>query len=352
MGHAAARTAFQFGLARFFLGAGESANFPAAFRTVADWFPRQERALAAGIFNSGSNIGALIAPLLVPFLAVHFGWHSTFLFTGALGLVWLLCWIAIFRQPEQHPSISSNELALITSDADADPERRIPWKRLLSKRQTWAFLLGKMFTDPVWWFYLYWTPDFLHRKYGLNITEIGPPLVVIYLFSDVGSIGGGWLSFFLLKRGWAAAPARKIAMLVCAVSVLSAVFVPYTGGNLWLTVILIAIAASAHQGWSANLFTIPSDTFPRSAVGSVIGLGGFGGALMGMVVAPAIGLWLNWSHDQYAPLFIAAGARVSCRAGDHTNADPDFRAGQRVIGERAWTISPSWIPLVLPALRT
>ena len=306
MAHAAAGSAFQFGVARFFLGAGESANFPAAFRAVADWFPRRERALAAGIFNSGSNIGALIAPLLVPFLAVHFGWHSAFLFTGALGLLWLVCWLAIYREPKLHGSISPQELAFITSETDP-PAARIPWRRLLAKKQMWAFLLGKAFTDPVWWFYLYWTPDFLHRKYGLNITEIGPPLVVIYLFSDVGSIGGGWLSSFLLKRGWTAASARKIAMLVCAVAVLSAVFVPYTGGNVWLTVMLIAIAASAHQGWSANLFTIPSDTFPRSAVGSVIGLGGFGGALAGMIAAPAIGLWLKWSHDRYAPLFIGAG---------------------------------------------
>ncbi len=306
MCHALAGSAFQFGIARFFLGAGESANFPAAFRTVADWFPQRERALAAGIFNSGSNIGALIAPLLVPFLAIRFGWHSAFIFTGALGFVWLVCWLIIYRQPEHHTRLSSGELALITSSS-TQAEAKIPWKTLLTRKQAWAFLIGKVFTDPVWWFYLYWTPDFLHRKYGLNMTELGLPLVVIYLFSDFGSIGGGWLSSSLLKRGWPASSARKFAMLICALCVLSAVFVPYTGGNLALTVILIAIAASAHQGWSANLFTIPSDTFPRSAVASVIGLGGFGGALAGMVAAPAIGVWLKWSHDRYAPLFIAAG---------------------------------------------
>ena len=306
MCHALAGSAFQFGIARFFLGAGESANFPAAFRTVADWFPQRERALAAGIFNSGSNIGALIAPLLVPFLAIRFGWHSAFIFTGALGFVWLVCWLIIYRQPEHHTRLSSGELALITSSS-TQAEAKIPWKTLLTRKQAWAFLIGKVFTDPVWWFYLYWTPDFLHRKYGLNLTELGLPLVVIYLFSDFGSIGGGWLSSSLLKRGWPASSARKFAMLICALCVLSAVFVPYTGGNLALTVILIAIAASAHQGWSANLFTIPSDTFPRSAVASVIGLGGFGGALAGMVAAPAIGVWLKWSHDRYAPLFIAAG---------------------------------------------
>lgn len=307
MAHAAAGSAFQFGIARFFLGIGESANFPAALRTVADWFPRRERALATGIFNSGSNLGALIAPLLVPFVAVRFGWHSAFLFTGALGLLWFVCWLLVYRQPEQHASISADELALITSERDTDTQVRIPWRRLLTKKATWAFLIGKMFTDPVWWFYLYWTPDFLHRKYGLNIAEIGPPLVVIYLLSDAGSIGGGWLSSFLLKRGWTAASARKTTMLLCALAVLSAVFVPYTSGNLWLAVILIAIAASAHQGWSANVYTIPSDIFPRSAVGSLIGLGGFGGALMGMFAAPAIGIWLSWSHDRYGPLFIAAG---------------------------------------------
>lgn len=307
MAHAAARTAVQFALARFFLGAGESSNFPAAFRTVADWFPRRERALAGGIFNSGSNIGALIAPLLVPFLATHFGWHSAFLFTGSLGLVWIALWLLLYHQPREHPRLSPQELELIESDKDPEPPARIPWLKLLTNRAALAFIVGKFLTDPVWWFYLYWTPDFLHRKYGLNITELGLPLVVIYLTADVGSIGGGWLSSYLLKRGWPVGRARKTAMLVCALCVLAVIFVPYTGGRLWVTVILIAIAASAHQGWSANLFTMTSDTFPRKAVASVVGIGGFWGAISGMIAAPIIGAWLQFSHDRYAPLFIAAG---------------------------------------------
>ncbi|HXR78324.1 MAG TPA: MFS transporter [Bryobacteraceae bacterium] len=307
MAHAAARTAVQFALARFFLGAGESSNFPAAFRTVADWFPRRERALAGGIFNSGSNIGALVAPLVVPYLATHYGWHSAFLFTGSLGLVWIAFWLLLYHQPRQHPRLSPRELDLIESDSDPEPTASIPWLKLLTNRASLAFIAGKFLTDPVWWFYLYWTPDFLHRKYGLNITELGLPLVVIYLTADVGSVGGGWLSSFLLNRGWPVGRARKAAMLVCALCVTAVIFVPYTGGRLWLTVILIAIAASAHQGWSANLFTMTSDTFPRKAVASVVGIGGFWGAISGMIAAPIIGAWLQFSHDTYAPLFIGAG---------------------------------------------
>lgn len=307
MGHAIASTALQFGFARFVLGVGESANFPAAFRTVADWFPQSERALAAGIFNSGSNIGALLAPLIVPFLAVRFGWHSAFLFTGALGLLWILLWLVLYQQPEQHPRLSGEEFAFIRKDGDPVEYLKVSWLKLIAKRPALAFLIGKVMTDGIWWFYLYWTPDFLHRKYGLNLTQLGLPLVIIYLTSDFGSIAAGWLSSKLLSLGWNASAARKTAMLVCAIAVLSAVFVPFTGGRLWLTVALLSIACSAHQGWSANLFTIPSDTFPRCAIGSVIGLGGFGGAIAGMIAAPAIGKWLQWSHDLYAPLFIGAG---------------------------------------------
>ena len=307
MAHAAARSAVQFGLARFLLGVGESSNFPAAFRTVADWFPRRERALAGGIFNSGSNIGALIAPLIVPYLATHYGWHSAFLFTGSLGLVWVVFWLLLYRHRRNSARLSPQELELIESDSDPESPARVPWLKLLTNRAALAFIVGKFLTDPVWWFYLYWTPDFLHRKYGLNITELGLPLVVIYLTSDVGSIGGGWFSSFLLKRGWPVGSARKAAMLVCAISVTAVIFVPYTGGRLWLTVILIAIAASAHQGWSANLFTMTSDTFPRKAVASVVGIGGFWGAISGMIAAPIIGAWLQFSHDTYAPLFVGAG---------------------------------------------
>jgi ACS family hexuronate transporter-like MFS transporter len=307
MGHALARSALQFGIARFALGMGESGNFPAAFRTVADWFPQSERALAAGIFNSGANIGALVAPLVVPFLATRFGWHSAFIFTGALGLIWLVLWMIVYRDPEQHSRLAASEFALIRSDGEAAHAVKIPWTSLLTQRAALAFLTGKVLTDGVWWFYLYWTPDFLHRKYGLNLTELGLPLVVIYLVSDLGSIGGGWLSSALIQRNWSVTKARKTALLVCAIAVLAASLVPLAHGRLELTIALLSIAAAAHQGWSANLFTMVSDTFPRAAVGSVVGLGGFGGAVAGMIAAPAIGQWLQWSHDLYAPLFIGAG---------------------------------------------
>jgi MFS transporter, ACS family, hexuronate transporter len=307
MGHALARSAVQFGIARFVLGVGESGNFPAAFRAVADWFPQSERALTAGIFNSGANIGALIAPLVVPVLATRFGWHSAFVFTGALGLLWVVLWVVIYRDPDKHPRLSAAELAHIRSDNEPVHAVRIPWLRLLTERAALAFLAGKVMTDGVWWFYLYWTPDFLHRKYGLNLTELGLPLVAIYLVSDLGSVGGGWLSSALIRRAWSVTRSRKTALLVCAVSVLAASFIPLAGRHLWLAVALLAIAAGAHQGWSANLFTMVSDTFPRASVASVTGFGGFGGAVAGMIAAPAIGQWLQWSHDFYAPLFVGAG---------------------------------------------
>ncbi len=307
MSHALARTPIQFAAARFGLGIGEAANFPAAIKTVSDWFPRRERALATGIFNSGSNIGAVVAPIMVPFIALHYNWRYTFLATGGLDLIWLVLWLAFYRKPSEHKLLSSEERALIESDNDQEAPRKIPYRVLLTTRAAWAFVIGKFLTDPVWWFYLYWLPGFLNRTYGVNLTQLGPPLVTIYLAADVGSIGAGWLSSALLKRGWSCNAARKTAMLICAISVLAVIFVLYSGGNLWLAVGLISIAAAAHQGWSANLFTLVSDTFPRSAVGSVVGLGGLGGAIGGMLVAPAIGYWLGFSHGAYGPLFVIAG---------------------------------------------
>ncbi len=312
MSHALARTLVQFAMARFALGLGEAANFPAAIKTVANWFPRRERALATGIFNSGTNIGALVAPLFVPFIAARFGWRSSFLVTGGLDVLWIVVWLAIYRPPRQQKRLSAEELALIESDSEPEPARRIPYLRLLRTRAAWAFLLGKFMTDPVWWFYLYWLPGFLNQKYRLDLTHLGPPLVAVYLCADVGSIGGGWLSSRLLARGFSVTSARKIALLTCALAVVPVSCVMFTGGRLWITVGLIALAAAAHQGWSANLFTIPSDTFPRSAVGSVVGLGGFGGAVGGMLVAPAVGYWLDFSHERYGPLFLIAAVAYLC----------------------------------------
>jgi ACS family hexuronate transporter-like MFS transporter len=297
MSHSLARSVMQFAMARFALGLGESANFPAALRTVADWFPQQERALATGWFNSGTNIGALVAPLIVPWITVRYGWRPAFLFTSGLVLIWLVLWFAGYR----HPPVS-------VVHADTKPASRLPYMRLLTERRAWAFLAGKFLTDPVWWFYLYWLPGFLYKNYGLNLTAMGAPLVAVYLLADVGSVSGGWLSSSLLKRGFTANRARKTAMLVCAVAVTGVMFVPFTKGNLWLAVALIGLAAGSHQGWSANLFTLPSDLFPQEAVGSVVGLGGLGGAISGALVAPMVGYWLDFSHDSYGPLFVVAGS--------------------------------------------
>jgi MFS transporter, ACS family, hexuronate transporter len=307
MAHSIARVPMQFAMARFALGIGEAANFPAAVKTIADWFPKRERAFATGIFNSGSNIGAIVAPTLVPLVAASLGWRWAFVVTGSLDLVWVAVWLAFFRPPREHKRLSSAELALIESDHVEEPRTKVPYLRLLTKRAAWAILIGKFLTDPVWWFYLYWLPGFLNKKYGLNLTQLGPPLIAIYLAADVGSVGGGWLSSRLLVRGWGVNAARKSAMLLCAVCVVPVSFLTFTGGNLWLTVALIGLAAAAHQGWSANVYTLASDAFPRSTVGSVVGLGGLGGAAGGMLVAPAVGYWLDASHGKYGPLFFIAG---------------------------------------------
>jgi ACS family hexuronate transporter-like MFS transporter len=305
--HSFAGNLFQFGLARLGLGLGEAANFPAAIKAVADWFPRKERALATGIFNSGTNVGALIAPLIVPIVVMHFGWHSAFLVTGSISLSWIFVWLLVYREPEAEPRLSAAEFAYIRSDVPEDSTVKIPYLELLKKRAAWAFLVGKFCTDPVWWFYLFWIPGFLSDKYHVDLQHIGPPLVVIYLAADVGSVSGGWLSSALLKRGWDLTRARKTAMLVFACTVLAVALVPFAAGNLWLTVALIGIAAGSHQGWSANLFTMASDCFPRKALASIVGLGGLGGALGGMLAQPAVGKWLDLSHQAYAPLFFIAG---------------------------------------------
>lgn len=309
MAHALAGSAFQFGTARLGLGIGEASNFPAALKTVADWFPQRERATAIGLFNSGSNIGAVVAPLLVPVLTARFGWQSAFLFTGSLSMTWAVIWFFFYREPERHPLLSREELELIRSDQDAGAATQpFSYLRLLRTRAAWAFVLGKFMTDPVWWFYLFWLPGFLNAKYGVDLIHLGPPLATVYLSADIGSIGGGWLSSSLLKRGWSVSAARKTAMLVCACAVLAAIFVPYAAGHLWVTVALVSLAASAHQGWSANMFTMAADCFPRRAMASIVGLGGFGGAIGGMLAQPVIGRWLDFSHDTYAPLFFVAGS--------------------------------------------
>jgi MFS transporter, ACS family, hexuronate transporter len=305
MFHSAARSALGFGVARFALGLGEAGNFPAAIKTVAEWFPKKERALATGIFNSGSNVGAIVAPLTVPWIAVTYGWQWAFIITGVLGFVWLVFWLLTYRRPEEHPKLSRAELAHIQSDP-AEPTTKIPWARLFPHRQTWAFAIGKFLTDPIWWVYLFWLPKFLNTNYGLNITQIGLPLVVIYVAADVGSIGGGWLSSKLINSGWTVNKARKTAMLVCAISVVPIMFAA-KASNLWVAVALVSLAAAAHQGWSANIFTMASDMFPRRAVGSVVGIGGMAGSIGGMLIATTVGLILQYTGS-YLPIFIIAGS--------------------------------------------
>ncbi len=305
MGHALARSATGFGIARFALGLGEAGNFPAAIKTVAEWFPKKERALATGLFNSGSNVGAIVAPLTVPWIAINYGWQWAFIATGALGFIWLAVWLTLYHHPEEHLHVSKAELAYIQNDPP-EPITKIPWLRLLPHRQTWAFALGKFLTDPIWWFYLYWLPKFLNKNYGLTLDKIGLPLVVIYIVADVGSIGGGWLSSTLIKRGWSVNAGRKTAMLICALGVTPIVFASQAA-TLWLAVGLISLATAAHQGWSANLFTMASDMFPRRAVGSVVGIGGMAGSVGGMLVASSAGLLLEWTGS-YVPLFIIAGS--------------------------------------------
>ena len=305
MGHAFARSVIGFAIARFALGLGEAGNFPASIKTVAEWFPKKERALATGIFNSGTNVGALATPLIVPWITLAFGWQWAFILTGLIGFIWLAFWLALYRKPEEHPRLSKGELAYIQSDPP-DPTTKIPWARLLPHRQTWAFAIGKFMTDPIWWVYLFWLPDFLHKQHGLSLKDFGPPLVVIYIIADVGSIGGGWLSSTLIKRGWSINAGRKTAMLVCALCVVPIVFASQTA-NLWVAVLLIGIAAAAHQGWSANIFTMASDMFPRRAVGSVVGIGGMAGSVGGMLISRVVGEILQRTGS-YVPIFIIAGS--------------------------------------------
>jgi len=301
--HAFARTLLAFSASRFALGLAEGGNFPAAIKTVGEWFPKKERALATGIFNAGCNVAVVVTPLMVPFVALHWGWRSVFFVTGAISLIWLVTWQMTYRRPQEHPQVSTSELAHIQSDA-VDAAEKIPWLKLLRQRQTWAFTAGMILVAPVWWFYLFWVPGFLHDKYGLDLKTFGPPLVLIYLIADVGSIGGGWLSSRLLKRGWSLNTARKTAMLVCALCVVP-VCSAATVSNLWVASALIGLAAAAHQGFAANLFTLVSDTFPRHAVGSVIGIGGMASAVAGMFAAKFTGYILQWTGS-YVILFGSA----------------------------------------------
>jgi ACS family hexuronate transporter-like MFS transporter len=306
MAHALARTPVGFGMARLALGIGESGNFPAAIKTISEWFPRKERALATGIFNSGSNIGAIVAPLLVPIIALNFGWQAAFIITGFLGFIWLFFWLRLMSRPEEHPRINAAELDLIKADSEESLEKPTSIWKIIRTRKVWAIAIGKFLTDPIWWFFLYWLPKFLYSTYGLKLDKIGLPLIVAYLIADMGSIGGGWLSSKFLKMGWSINAARKTTLLICAIMVVP---IYWASGidDLWPAVILIGLGMAAHTGWSANMYTLATDFFPKKDMGTVVGFIGMAGAVGGMLMASATGHLLE-ATGSYKILFIIAAS--------------------------------------------
>jgi ACS family hexuronate transporter-like MFS transporter len=307
MSHAAVRTVSGFIMARMVLGIGEGGSFPSGVKAATEWFPKRERALATGLFNAGTNIGAIVTPLLVPFIAIDLalGWRATFVITGLAGLLWLAAWLLVYRRPAEHPRVTPAELALIESDPPEPPEK-VPLRVVLGARETWAFCIAKFLIDPIWWMYLFWLPDFFAREYHLDLKSFGPPLVAVYLLSDVGSVAGGWLSGGLMRRGASLNRARKTAMLICAILVTPIVLAMYAG-SLWMAVSIVGLAAAAHQGFSANLYTLPSDVFPKQAVGTVIGVGGAVGGVGGMLMAKYAG-WVLDRIGSYTPIFIVAAS--------------------------------------------
>jgi ACS family hexuronate transporter-like MFS transporter len=303
MAHALAASAFGFGVARFFLGLGESGGFPAAIKTTAEWFPQRERSMATGILNSGVNVGAIFAPLVIPWITLKFGWRAAFLSTGIFGAAWIVWWLARYRSPEDHPRVSPAELQYIKGDA-AEPAETIPWKALFGYKQTWAFAAAKFLTDPIWFFYLYWLPKFFDERYHLGLSHIGLPLIIVYNVSAFGSIAGGWLPTALHKAGMSIAKARMFAMLICACLILP-IFISSRLSSLWSAVAILSIATAAHQGWSANLFTTASDMFPRSSVGAVVGIGGMAGSAGAVLFSVSTG-WVLQAYHSYTPLFSVA----------------------------------------------
>ena len=279
MSHALARSVSGFCAARFALGLGESVNFPAAIRTVTEWFPANERSVATGVFNTGSNIGAVIAPMLVPFIALSLGWKAAFITLGLADLVWLAFWLGLYNAPEKSGRVVQQERAYIQSGAMAVAEERIPWTKLLGYREAWAYYATCVLVGPVWWFYGFWLPDFFSKQFHLDLKHFGPPLAAIYAVTMLGSIGGGWLSAWFLRWGWSVNKARKAAALICACCTLPVMLAPHVD-SVWLAASFFGLAAAAHQGWSATMYTVVSDIFPKRAVASVVG---FGGSLAGFM---------------------------------------------------------------------
>jgi len=288
---------------RLLMAVGEAGTFPAALAATNEWFPKRERALAIGIFNAGSNVGAIVTPLLVPWIAAMFGWRMAFIATGILTLLWVVGWLAFYRSPSRHPSVTPEERAWIESEP-AEAVRPVPFRVLLRQRQTWAYMVGRFMIDPVWWTFLFWLPDFFNKQFGVKMLDFGPPLIAIYLLADVGSVGGGWLSSRLLGSGMTINRARKTAMFICSLFALPIACAAYVPG-MWWAVLLIGLACACHQGFSANIYTIPGDLFPRGTTGSVIGLGGLAGAAGGMLMAKFAGTILQ-TVGSYEPVFIVA----------------------------------------------
>ncbi len=306
MGHALANTVMEFGVARFCLGFGESGNFPVAIKTVAEWFPQKERSLATGIFNSGTNVGAILAPLAVPWVALHYGWHAAFLITGVFSAAWIVWWFFNYQKPAEHRKIDAAELAYINEGLSEPPKPATSWIKLFAYRQTWAFFFGKFLTDPVWWFYLFWLPSYFTTKFHLTLSTLGLPLIIVYTAATVGSIFGGWLPDPFRRMGMPVTRARMAAMLVCACAVVPIFLAAYVHDE-WTSIGLLSLATAAHQGWSANLFTTVSDMFPRTEVASVTGIGGTAGAIGGALIAAVAGYVLQYMHT-YAPLFFTAAS--------------------------------------------
>ena len=301
--HAFVRSTVGFTWVRIPMGLGESCLFPCTLAATAEWFPKRERALAIGIFNAGSNVGAILAPFIVPIITIALGWQMAFILTGLLTFAWLAVWLIWYRRPRQMRALSAGELAYIESDPQ-EAQRPVPWSKLLATRQTWAYILGRFLIDPVWWTFLFWLPDFFSRRYGVDLKNYGPPLVAIYVMADIGSVLGGWRSTSLIKRGLPLGRARKMAMLACAVCALPVAGAMYAS-SLWLAVAVIGLACAAHQGFSANLYALPSDLFPRWAAGSIIGLGGLSGALGGMLMSKYAANVLQ-TIGSYTPIFVFA----------------------------------------------
>lgn len=306
-------TVAAFATVRFFLGIGEAVNFPAAIKAVTEWFPKKERALATGIFNSGANIGAVIAPALVPWIALEFGWPWAFVLGGSINFIFVLFWWPMYRRPEEMKRLDPNELRHILSDSDEEAEKvKIRWRDLLKYRATWAFIIGKAMTDPIWWFFMFWLPLWLNSSFKCDLKTLGWPLVIVYSFVTIGSVGGGFLSSALIHAGKSINFSRKMAFFICACLVMP-VSLANQMGNMWIAALIIGLAMAAHAGWSANIFTLSSDCFPKNALASVVGLGGFAGTATSVGLNYFVGWWLTKHPGDYNIFFvIAACSYITC----------------------------------------